>query len=398
MSVQPAQEQGRPEPFAATVALYQALLQLESAADFFARELSRLQLWIREHPFTELEYFAPPRDSCDEESRKLIQARRDAVLQPIIIGEHAVPPHQAAWYSKFDAYHRWERAFRRDLDNARIAAIEAARELDPSSASLLERVSTKIREHVQTLGGTVPPPWQCGDFPPADPSIPDALRSATAPIGGWIDKLRAAVYPRPPASASSGQPSPEIRQAQAENRFLKKGGVWELQFAGKDVLLNHRRGMAYLCYLLKHAGRDVPVEELESGGGVARAMPAAEHTLVDQDALSNYQKRLDEIAEEKERASEDEDDAALVRLESEREGIIEHLKSSRALGGITRQIAGEAELRRTRVAGALREALKGIQEVHPALYEHLKAQIPKPAGRAPRYDSAGAITWETACS
>jgi hypothetical protein len=88
--------------------------------------------------------------------------------------------------------------------------------------------------------------------------------------------------------------------------------------------------------------------------------------VVDMDTLKSYRDRLQEIDEELEKATSFNDPARQEKLGSEREDILNQIKSAQGLGGRVRQ-KFDAERSRKTVCKAISRSIEAIEKVHPEL-------------------------------
>ena len=97
--------------------------------------------------------------------------------------------------------------------------------------------------------------------------------------------------------------------------------------------------------------------------------------VFDDKARDNYQNRILQIQEEMIEAEDSGHSEQLGQLQEEYDKIIDHLSKAVGKGGKTRKISGTVEKCRTAVTWRIRNAVKKINEVHPALGKHLDISI-----------------------
>ena len=154
------------------------------------------------------------------------------------------------------------------------------------------------------------------------------------------------------------------------SRLQRDGDVWHVTYAGTTTVVKHGKGIADLATLLARPGREVHVTELAQiprdmfGGRGAEAL--------DRRAITAYRERLHELAGEIDDADVAHDLARAERARVEYDTLVEHLASSAGLGGRARA-AGPEPIERLRkaVTARIRDAIRRLDGVHPALGRHL---------------------------
>jgi tetratricopeptide (TPR) repeat protein len=148
--------------------------------------------------------------------------------------------------------------------------------------------------------------------------------------------------------------------------FRREGDYWTIGYAGSVVRLKDVKGLRDLARLFARPGAEVHVLDLV---GVERPAPEGDTgEVLDQQARSAYRRRLEEL------------DAELVVTPSEdrrteREFLVAELASAYGLGGRVRHGGDRAERARSTVTWRIRDALRRIEQAHPALGRHLRASV-----------------------
>jgi hypothetical protein len=176
-----------------------------------------------------------------------------------------------------------------------------------------------------------------------------------------------------------------------DNEFRRVGEVWELTMAGHTVHLPDAKGLRDLHTLISLPGKDIPVVELlnpEGGELVVAARRMGGDAVLDDEAKASYRRRLAELDEEIDRAV---DDRQAVRLDKEREALLDELRSAAGLAGRSRKLGDESERARKTVTARIRDTLRKLDAAHPELAEHLRASIS--TGLTCRYQPEHKITW-----
>jgi len=161
------------------------------------------------------------------------------------------------------------------------------------------------------------------------------------------------------------------RVTRKQRRFQREGEYWTLVYEGAVARVKDARGMAHLAELIRMPNREIHALQLAAAGDV----PGAEGPAVDAQAKAQYRKRLNELRRALDDAEHNNDQAETERLNQELEWIRQQLAEAFGLGGRERTTGSAAERARVSVTRAIRKAVEKIQEVHPALGEHLHRNV-----------------------
>lgn len=176
---------------------------------------------------------------------------------------------------------------------------------------------------------------------------------------GWLAETRA-------PAATGGASGSEGRA------MRRRGGVWELSYAGRHASVAHSKGLADIARMLASPGADVHVLELMDSLDRSGAAGA----IVDRQALASYRKRLDDLAADIDDAERDHDPERGARAAAEREAILDELSRVTGTAGRTRTFANHpAERARKAVSGRVRDAIRKLETVLPELADHLHRTI-----------------------
>ncbi|CAN5542530.1 hypothetical protein BH20ACT2_BH20ACT2_05330 [soil metagenome] len=169
----------------------------------------------------------------------------------------------------------------------------------------------------------------------------------------------------------------------------RDGAVWHLAFSGSQATVPHVKGLTDLAVLLAAEGREVHVLDLV---GSAVRSPAG-GDLVDEQSLDAYRRRLADIDDDITEAERHDDDERAARLSAERQALLDELGRVTGIGHRPRQFASHpAERARKAVTARIRDAIKKIDPVLPALAAHLERSIV--TGTYCRYRPDDAFTWD----
>jgi hypothetical protein len=220
------------------------------------------------------------------------------------------------------------------------------------------------------------------------------LAGVLGPDGGAYRARAAALAaelglgPRPVKPAATSTPA---RPAATPVAVLRRDGeLWEVGWADDRARVRDSKGLHDLAVLVARPGADVHVLELASPRG---PHAGTETPVLDAAARQDYRRRLVELEEERTEAAEHHDDARLLRLDAEQDAVLAELRAAAGLSGRTRNLGGDvAERARKAVAARVREAIKRIETVVPALGAHLDRSVL--TGTTCRYQPAELVIWQ----
>lgn len=241
----------------------------------------------------------------------------------------------------------------RHLDR-RAPAVAAAAD-EPGSAGSPDPPGADTRR-----GPWVRGPWGDGAGPRGPGRPPGGSAAAPAPVT------------EPAPAAGGAQPVVSVAE------FRRDGAVWALAFDGRAVHVPDAKGLRDLHTLVSHPGTDFPaVRLLAPDGGetavAARAMGG--DPVLDDRAKAEYRRRLDQLDQEIDRAGAGGDDARAAAYDSERQALLDELRTAAGLGGRTRRLGDEAERARKTVTARIRDTLRKLDALHPELAAHLRKSV-----------------------
>ncbi len=155
------------------------------------------------------------------------------------------------------------------------------------------------------------------------------------------------------------------------------------------MLMRDLKGFRYIKRLLEDPGREFHVLDLvavERGSiptgrtvgppnelgadGIGGGLP-----IIDDAARDAYRRRLAEVDDDIEEATQMNDPARVELARRDREYLVAELTSAVGLGDRTRSVGGTAERARTSVTRSLRYALERLAEHHPPVAAHLEQLV-----------------------
>jgi hypothetical protein len=113
--------------------------------------------------------------------------------------------------------------------------------------------------------------------------------------------------------------------------------------------------------------------------------------VFDQKAQAAYRRRLLELQEDIESARASLDEDRLIELQEEHDQLLDDLSRMSGVGGKARKSSGTVEKSRAAATWRIRDAIRKINEVHPALGNHLQRSIR--TGVYCEYSPEHEVTW-----
>lgn len=185
-----------------------------------------------------------------------------------------------------------------------------------------------------------------------------------------------------PLSLYEAEPRPSRPVADDDApSFVRDGDGWRLRFQGRENSIRHAKGIADLAALVSNRGHDVDAAQLFSGSPNADRSTGS--NVLDDDAIRGYRDRLGEVEALLDAADEAGDAEGSAVLDEERGSLLAELRASLGLGGRSRRMGDDVERARKAVAGRIRDAIRKVRALDPALADHLAEHVT--TGRVCRY-------------
>ncbi|MFD8709156.1 ATP-binding protein [Streptomyces anulatus] len=207
------------------------------------------------------------------------------------------------------------------------------------------------------------------------PAAPWAQDPGAAPVRGTAGPSAGAPAGSS-AGASVGAPTGALAVPSAE--FRRNGPVWQLRWDGVTVHVPDAKGLRDLHSLLGLPGTDVPAVQLlapEGGDLVVAAGQLGGDPVLDEEAKRRYKEHLARLDAEIDRAAARDDARGVEKYDRERQALLDQLRSAAGLGGRTRRLGDQTERARKTVTARIRDTLRKLDTLHPALAAHLKASV-----------------------
>lgn len=211
----------------------------------------------------------------------------------------------------------------------------------------------------------------------------DLLARAGAAYGrlgarSWLAELESALL------LGTGGAGP----TRADASMHRRGAVWSIRFAGREATVPHTKGLGDIARLLASTAREVHVLDLVESADRS----GSPGDMVDRQALGAYRQRLADIDADIGEAEQNNDGERRVRLEVERDALLDELSRVGTVGGRPRSFANHpTERARKAVTARVRDAIRKLEPTLPELCAHLEATIV--TGTYCRYRSDEAIGW-----
>ncbi|MFI6064631.1 ATP-binding protein [Micromonospora sp. NPDC051227] len=160
--------------------------------------------------------------------------------------------------------------------------------------------------------------------------------------------------------------------------FRRDGPVWQLAYDGVVVHLPDAKGLHDLHLLLSQPGSDVPAVELldpAAGPELVAARRMGADPVLDDEAKARYRRHLARLDEEIDRAAARDDDRKVSKLDAERGALLDELRAAAGFAGRSRRLGDDAERARKTVTARIRDALRKLDDRHPALASHLRDAV-----------------------
>jgi tetratricopeptide (TPR) repeat protein len=201
-------------------------------------------------------------------------------------------------------------------------------------------------------------------------------------LGAWAARLGAA------PAAGPATPSGRSAPPSAPHVFRREGEYWLVSFAGRELRVQHAKGLQYLATLLAHPDTEFHALDLVGGpaaaagsttgtstpGPVARAQGDLGATL-DPQAKAAYRSRIEELQGDIEEATAWNDLDRSARAQHELDFLLAELAAATGLGGRDRRPGSDAERARVNVTRTIRAAMARLGEQHPDLGRHLEQAV-----------------------
>ncbi|MFE7137162.1 ATP-binding protein [Streptomyces sp. NPDC057644] len=238
---------------------------------------------------------------------------------------------------------------------------------DASAATSVSRAQAPVA--AQAAEDPVAAPDRSRGGAPAEPSLQAFTGTSPGPS------------PQAPAKASAGASagaSTGPRSVVPPAEFRRNGPVWQLRWDGVTVHVPDAKGLRDLHSLLGLPGADVPAVQLlapEGGDLVVAAGQLGGDPVLDEEAKRRYKEHLARLDAEIDAAAARDDTRLVEEYDRERQALLDELRTAAGLGGRTRRLGDQTERARKTVTARIRDTLRKLDTLHPALAAHLKASV-----------------------
>jgi len=167
----------------------------------------------------------------------------------------------------------------------------------------------------------------------------------------------------------------KVNHTEQPNQFRKEGDIWRLHFSNITVQIKDALGLHNIAQLIANSGKEIHVRSLIEGEVSEFFDRSQAIEVLDHQSLNHYRKRLNEIEKDKATAAVCLDETQYLKLETEEEFILKELNKATGLGGKTRSFNTDDEKARKTITARIRNSIKRIKSIHPALGSHLEQSI-----------------------
>jgi hypothetical protein len=192
-----------------------------------------------------------------------------------------------------------------------------------------------------------------------------------------------------PGGARIRGPAFGVRVGMSGSSLEKIGRVWVIRFRDERHGMNDSAGMMRLAQLVKAQGQSLEALDLMAGSAPGRratseastrngenpkrrSLQGDTGTIVDEHALRDYAKRLEDLAPEILVAEQQGQTTTVDVLRREQAWLEHELRAARGLGGRLRNFPDEHENARSAVSKAIWGRVKELQQPMPQLHAHLR--------------------------
>ncbi|MGW8486139.1 ATP-binding protein [Streptomyces sp. NPDC055886] len=244
---------------------------------------------------------------------------------------------------------------------------------DASAATSVSRAHDPVAAQAPVAARAAQDPVAAPDRSRGGASAEPSLQAFTGASPGPSPQAPVKASAGTSAGASTG-PRPVVPPAE----FRRNGPVWQLRWDGVTVHVPDAKGLRDLHSLLGLPGADVPAVQLlapEGGDLVVAAGQFGGDPVLDEEAKRRYKEHLARLDAEIDAAAARDDTRLVEQYDRERQALLDELRTAAGLGGRTRRLGDQTERARKTVTARIRDTLRKLDTLHPALAAHLKASV-----------------------
>lgn len=227
-------------------------------------------------------------------------------------------------------------------------------------------------------------------LPFADLFVIEGIGAATR---GPVHRFLAMVAPTPARAEEHRTASDEACRAFGATALLStpavtsdhacwvlEGDSWRVSYRGTTVRVRDSKGMRDLAALLAAQGKEIGSLDLY---GVDAPLEHDTGEVLDATAREAYKKRLRELSDA---------ESLSPQQAVEQQFLLDQLASAYGLGGRVRRTGSSAERARSAVTARIRETIRRLDELDPALGRHLRASVR--TGTFCSYTPEAPVAWD----
>lgn len=212
--------------------------------------------------------------------------------------------------------------------------------------------------------------------------------------------------------ASGGQVQQTVVEDEECREFRREDGRWVVTFAGLTKFLEHRLGLGYIHELLLDPAHSMSSADLAASANrvgsqeerlkkvatapqdvAALGAGARSPDSADDQAASDYKRRLRELLDQEAEAKQLGDYDRLKMAHDERSKLLAELQTIQSAFSRRRKLSLDERRLRQRVNGNFKSALKELAQEHRPAYMHLAARLRDLGGAYPRYVPTDEVRW-----
>jgi len=173
----------------------------------------------------------------------------------------------------------------------------------------------------------------------------------------------------------------------------KMGAKWGMSYGGREVFVDHSKGVAYIAWLLDKPRQRFHAAKLRSLVSGEPEFPelGPGDELFDDDALKELSERSAELEGLLEEARANNDRGRIEKTKEERDAIQLELEKSTGIGFRQRTFSNYRKRAAKSVSRAIQRALEAIQKEHEELWRHLVRSLK--TGEFLSYDPETDVIW-----
>jgi hypothetical protein len=264
------------------------------------------------------------------------------------------------------------------------ATIPGVRRARAAIAELERQANEPVAEHSNSPAS----PW----WTPWANDVRDV--AVTKPVAKQSEGGNSSWGKQPEQKPGAASPHAPAKSDMPEYAFHKRGEIWVLRFGGAETNLTDLTGLRYLHEMVSRPRVSFTLAELQESvkpSEVVASMQSTNEKLIDEQAKDEYKDRLAELDAEYAKAERDNDQAALTRLDDERENLKKEVLNATNGSGQIKMHNNDRKKLRQSMSKAVGRAINSIKEVMPEAGKHFDDAVSM--GSNPTYSPEKPLDW-----